>query len=184
MACRPKCGAIRTAPAPTFPVAFGLVEGRAFYRPYVAVPGRTRPAFWHPPFLLRKQCRRVVGSAASRPAHLARRVRRIPARAFQRRTHLRFSLYEELRALGYRGSYSSVRDYLRPFRRIGAAPPSAPKVPKVRRITSWMFVTPTTSPTTSRSGSNRFSPAAHTSKQLQAMSSRSRRCSPNILVSN
>ena len=48
-------------------------------------------------------------------------------------------LYEELRALGYRGSYSSVRDYLRPFRRIGAAPPSTPKVPKVRRITSWML---------------------------------------------
>ncbi|MDI9918622.1 ISL3 family transposase [Rhodococcus sp. IEGM 1379] len=48
-------------------------------------------------------------------------------------------LYEELRALGYRGSYSSVRDYLRPFRGIGAAPPSTPKVPKVRRITSWML---------------------------------------------
>ncbi|MFF2059966.1 ISL3 family transposase [Rhodococcus qingshengii] len=29
------------------------------------------------------------------------------------------ALYEELRALGYRGSYSSVRDYLRPFRRMG-----------------------------------------------------------------
>ncbi len=52
------------------------------------------------------------------------------------------SLYEELRALGYRGSYSSVRDYLRPFRRIGAAPPSTPKVPKVRRITSWMLRPP------------------------------------------
>lgn len=49
------------------------------------------------------------------------------------------ALYEELRALGYRGSYSSVRDYLRPFRRIGSAPPSTPKVPKVRRITSWML---------------------------------------------
>jgi transposase len=52
------------------------------------------------------------------------------------------ALYEELRALGYRGSYSSVRDYLRPFRRIGAAPPSTPKVPKVRRITSWMLSHP------------------------------------------
>lgn len=48
-------------------------------------------------------------------------------------------LYEELKALGYRGSYSSVRDYLRPLRRIGAAPPSTPQVPKVRRITSWML---------------------------------------------
>lgn len=52
------------------------------------------------------------------------------------------ALYEELQALGYRGSYSSVRDYLRPFRRIGTAPPSAPKVPKVRRITSWMLSHP------------------------------------------
>ncbi|MDV6278327.1 ISL3 family transposase [Rhodococcus erythropolis] len=49
------------------------------------------------------------------------------------------ALYEELRALGYRGSYSSVRDYLRPFHRIGAAAPSRPKVPKVRRITSWIL---------------------------------------------
>lgn len=30
------------------------------------------------------------------------------------------TLYEEIRGLGYRGSYSSVRDYLRPFRRISS----------------------------------------------------------------
>ncbi|MBQ9056496.1 transposase [Rhodococcus sp. (in: high G+C Gram-positive bacteria)] len=52
------------------------------------------------------------------------------------------ALYEALRALGYGGSYSSVRDYLRPFRRLGTAPPSTPKVPKVRRITSWMLSHP------------------------------------------
>lgn len=48
------------------------------------------------------------------------------------------ALYEELQALGYRGSYSSVRDYLRPLHTIGAAP-ARRQVPKVRRITSWML---------------------------------------------
>ena len=48
------------------------------------------------------------------------------------------ALYEELRALEYRGSYSSVHDYLRPLRTVGVAPASK-QVPKVRRITSWML---------------------------------------------
>lgn len=48
------------------------------------------------------------------------------------------ALYEELQALGYRGSYSSVRDYLRPLRSIGAAP-ARKQIPKIRRITSWML---------------------------------------------
>lgn len=29
--------------------------------------------------------------------------------------------------------------YLRPFRALGVAPPAAPPVPKVRRLTSWML---------------------------------------------
>ncbi|NDV10663.1 hypothetical protein GXW84_40785 [Rhodococcus sp. IEGM 248] len=49
------------------------------------------------------------------------------------------TLYDEIPALGYRGSYATVRDYLRPFRQIGAAPPATPKIPKVRTITSWML---------------------------------------------
>lgn len=52
------------------------------------------------------------------------------------------TLFDEIRALGYRGSYATVRDYLRPFREVGAAPPAAPKIPKVRRVTSWMLHRP------------------------------------------
>jgi hypothetical protein len=48
------------------------------------------------------------------------------------------ALYEKLCILGYRGSYSSVREYLRPLRTIGAAP-ARKQVPKVCRITSWML---------------------------------------------
>ena len=49
------------------------------------------------------------------------------------------TLFDEIRAVGYRGSYATVRDYLRPFRDVGAAPPATPKIPKVRTITSWML---------------------------------------------
>jgi transposase len=49
------------------------------------------------------------------------------------------TLLEEIRALGYRGGYGTLRDYLRPFRELGAAPPATPPVPKVRHITSWML---------------------------------------------
>ncbi|WAM19537.1 ISL3 family transposase (plasmid) [Rhodococcus sp. JS3073] len=49
------------------------------------------------------------------------------------------TLFDEIRALGYRGSYATVRDYLRPFRNVGAAPPATPKIPKVRTVTSWML---------------------------------------------
>jgi hypothetical protein len=49
------------------------------------------------------------------------------------------TLLEEIRAQGYRGGYGTIRDYLRPFRDLGTAPPAAPAVPKVRHITSWML---------------------------------------------
>ncbi|UYF97226.1 ISL3 family transposase (plasmid) [Rhodococcus aetherivorans] len=47
-------------------------------------------------------------------------------------------LYEELRAMGYRGSYTTVRSYVRLLRHAGAAPLRG-SVPKVRQITSWML---------------------------------------------
>jgi transposase len=49
------------------------------------------------------------------------------------------TLFEEIRAQEYRGGYGTVRDYLRPFRDLGTAPPATPPVPKVRHITSWML---------------------------------------------
>jgi transposase len=53
-------------------------------------------------------------------------------------------LHREIAALGYRGGYSTVRDYLAPFRVLGAAPPAAPAPPKVRTITSWLLRRPDT----------------------------------------
>lgn len=52
------------------------------------------------------------------------------------------ALHHEIVTLGYHGSYGSVRDYLAPFRALGAAPPATPAVPKVRRITSWLLHRP------------------------------------------
>jgi transposase len=49
------------------------------------------------------------------------------------------TLHRQIVALGYRGGYGSVRDYLAPFRALAAAPPATPAVPKVRHITSWML---------------------------------------------
>jgi transposase len=54
---------------------------------------------------------------------------------------LHLHLHREITALGYRGSYSAVRDYLAPFRALGTAP-RASTVPKVRQITSWLLRRP------------------------------------------
>jgi transposase len=48
------------------------------------------------------------------------------------------TLYQEITALGYRGSYGTLRNYLRPFRELGAAP-KTPAPPKIRQITSWLL---------------------------------------------
>jgi hypothetical protein len=49
------------------------------------------------------------------------------------------ALFAEIRALGYRGSYGTLRAYVRPFRTAGTAPPTGPPVPKVRHVTNWIL---------------------------------------------
>jgi transposase len=48
-------------------------------------------------------------------------------------------LFAEIQALGYRGSYGTLRAYLRPFRALGSAPPAAARPPKVRHIAGWIL---------------------------------------------
>jgi transposase len=48
-------------------------------------------------------------------------------------------LFAEIQALGYRGSYSTLRAYLRPFRALETAPPAPTRPPKVRHIASWIL---------------------------------------------
>jgi transposase len=53
-------------------------------------------------------------------------------------------LHTEITAAGYPGSYSIVRDYLRPFRALGTAPPPPPAPPAARHVTSWILRDPAT----------------------------------------
>ncbi len=48
-------------------------------------------------------------------------------------------LFAEIQASGYRGSYGTLRAYLRPFRALATAPPAAARPPKVRHIASWIL---------------------------------------------
>jgi hypothetical protein len=52
------------------------------------------------------------------------------------------ALHAEITAAGYGGSYSTVRDYLQPFRALGAAPPAVPAPPKARQVASWILRNP------------------------------------------
>jgi transposase len=51
-------------------------------------------------------------------------------------------LHAELRDRGYHGSYSTVREYVQPFRELRAAPPPAPVPPKTREVASWILRAP------------------------------------------
>lgn len=48
-------------------------------------------------------------------------------------------LLAEISALGYQGSYGTLRNYLRPFRTLDTRPPVASKPPKMRHITGWIL---------------------------------------------
>ncbi len=48
-------------------------------------------------------------------------------------------LLAEIRTLGYRGSYGTLRDYLRPFRTLATPPPTTPRLPKVRHVCGWIL---------------------------------------------
>ena len=50
--------------------------------------------------------------------------------------------HAELRERGYRGGYGTIRDYVQPFRELGAAPPATPAPPKTRDIASWILRDP------------------------------------------
>jgi transposase len=51
-------------------------------------------------------------------------------------------LHAELRERGYRGSYGTIRDYVEPFRDLGAAPPATPAPPKTRDVARWILSDP------------------------------------------
>jgi transposase len=51
-------------------------------------------------------------------------------------------LHTELRERGYRGGYGTIRDYVQPFRELGAAPPAVPAPPKTRDVASWILADP------------------------------------------
>jgi transposase len=51
-------------------------------------------------------------------------------------------LHAELRGRGYKGGYGTIRDYVQPFRGLGAAPPAVPGPPKARDLASWILKDP------------------------------------------
>jgi transposase len=51
-------------------------------------------------------------------------------------------LHAELSDRGYRGGYGTIRDYVQPFRKAGAAPPAVPGPPKARDLASWILKEP------------------------------------------
>jgi len=53
-------------------------------------------------------------------------------------------LHAEIKAAGYPGSYSIVRNYLQPFRALGTAAPAAPAPPRARHVASWILRDPAT----------------------------------------
>ena len=51
-------------------------------------------------------------------------------------------IWAEIRERGCQAAYSTLRDYLKPFRETGIAPPSRPAVPKIGETTTWLLTHP------------------------------------------
>jgi hypothetical protein len=78
----------------------------------------------------------VAGTLAGWPSRLDDYKPYLHQRWNEGRTNIR-QLHNEVKALGFRGSYGTVYAYLRPFKG-KPAPPTVPAPPKVRHITSWI----------------------------------------------
>lgn len=70
--------------------------------------------------------------------------------AYKPYIHERFSsgvtsikqIWTEIRELGCPAAYSTLRDYMKPFRQVGLAPPARPAAPKVGEATTWLLTHP------------------------------------------
>jgi hypothetical protein len=70
------------------------------------------------------------------------------------------ALWQEIRARGYSGGYSLVRDYLAPLRGTTAIPAPPPAPPKARKAASWILTRPGNLARDDRPASTRSWPAA------------------------
>jgi hypothetical protein len=59
-------------------------------------------------------------------------------------------LWREIRARGYPGGYSLVRDHLAPLRGTTTAPARPPAPPKPRKVTAWVMTRPAVLPASDR----------------------------------
>jgi hypothetical protein len=80
----------------------------------------------------------ATARAGSRPSILDGFIEHLHHR-YHHGTSSATQLYGEIRQMGYRGSYGTLRNYLRPFKTLRIPPPDVPPAPKVRDVTGWML---------------------------------------------
>ena len=51
-------------------------------------------------------------------------------------------IWTEIREMGCPAAYSTLRDYMKPFRQVGVAPPARPAAPKVGDAATWLLTHP------------------------------------------
>jgi transposase len=83
----------------------------------------------------------LTGPRASRPSQLDKHRDYLHQRFGEDCTNATV-LFTELRNRGYRGSYGTVKRYVRPFRTLGTAPPPAPKPPTTREVSRLILTDP------------------------------------------